>query len=355
MPYSVPTLRQIIASGALDLEASLGTVLPKFGIELALNAAVSAGIRDAYDHQAWIVRQIIPTTESDDQTIIETAKFEGVIRKQATYAAGPATLNGTVPAPVGTVLQHKDGRQYAVTSSASPGSGTVAVQVQAIAVGAEGNLAAGEMLTLVTPVPGLQANGTSGDISGGADIEPISELLERLLFRKRNPPMGGAVADYVAWMREVPGVTRAWAYDAWQGGGTVGIGWVLDDRIDILPTPTDQQFMMEYLFRHPDPATGVLVGRPGGIEPVDIDIQLKITDLSITPTPDTANIRAAITANISGYERTLQPGNTLLLSSIRTAIGSAAGVKDYSLDLATDVPADPDELNVIGVITWPTL
>ena len=123
MPYSVPTLRQIIASGSLDLESSLGTVLPKFGIELALNTAVSAGIRDAYDHQMWIVRQIIPTTESDDQTIIETAQFEGVIRKQATYAAGPATLNGTVPAPVGTVLQHKDGRQYAVTSSASPSSG----------------------------------------------------------------------------------------------------------------------------------------------------------------------------------------------------------------------------------------
>mgnify|MGYP000172567517 FL=1 len=355
MPYSVPTLRQIIASGALDLESSLGTVLPKFGIELALNTAVSAGIRDAYDHQMWIVRQIIPTTESDDQTIIETAQFEGVIRKQATYAAGPATLNGTVPAPVGTVLQHKDGRQYAVTSSASPSSGIVAVQVQAIAVGAEGNLAAGEVLTLVTPVPGLQANGTSGDISGGADIEPISELLERLLFRKRNPPMGGAVADYVAWMREVPGVTRAWAYDAWQGGGTVGIGWVYDDRVDILPPPTDKLAMMEYLFRHPDPATGVLVGRPGGIEPVDIDTQLKSTDLAITPIPDTADIRAAIAANLSGYERTMQPGNTLLLSSIRTAIGSAAGVKDYTLDLVADVTADPDELNVIGVITWPTL
>jgi uncharacterized phage protein gp47/JayE len=355
MPFNVPTLRQIIASGALDLESSLGTVLPKFGIELALNTAVSAGIRDAYDHQMWIVRQIIPTTESDDQTIIETAQFEGVIRKQATYAAGPATLNGTVPAPVGTVLQHKDGRQYAVTSSASPSSGSVAVQVQAIAVGAEGNLAAGEVLTLVTPVPGLQANGTSGDISGGADIEPISELLERLLFRKRNPPMGGAVADYVAWMREVSGVTRAWAYDVWQGGGTVGIGWVFDDRIDILPTPTDQQFMMDYLFRHPDPATGVLVGRPGGIEPVFIGPLLKVTDLAITPMPDSAEIRAAIEANLNGYERTLQPGDTLLLTKIQTAIGSAAGVNNYTLDLAADVPADIDELNVIGVITWPTL
>ena len=35
----------------------------------------------------------------------------------------------------------------------------------------------------------------------------------------------------------------------------VGIGWVYDDRPDILLTTTDQRFMMEYLFRHPDPAT----------------------------------------------------------------------------------------------------
>lgn len=355
MPYSVPTLRQLIASGALDLEASLGTVLPKFGIELALNTSVSAAIRDLYDHQAWIVRQIIPTTESDDQTIIETAQFEGVIRKQATYAAGPATLNGTVPAPVGTLLQHKDGRQYAVTTSASPSSGTVAVEVQAVDVGAGGNLAAGEVLTLVTPVPGLQSNGVSGDISGGADIEPIAELLERLLFRKRNPPMGGTVADYVAWMREVPGVTRAWAYNAWQGGGTVGIGWVYDDRGDILPTPTDKLAMMEYLFRHPDPATGVDVGHPGGIEPVYTEQTLKVTDLSIFPTPDNVNVRGAIATNLRGYERTLIQGQTMLLSRIRTAIGSAAGVENYILDLAADVPANPDELNVIGVITWPTL
>lgn len=355
MPYNVPTLRQIIASGELDLESSLGTVLPKFGIEQALNIAVSAGIRDAYDHQTWIVRQIIPTTESDDQTIVEMAQFEGVVRKQATYAIGIVTLTGTVPAPVGTVLQHSDGRQYTVTSSGSPISGTLSVQVQAIEVGSAGNMAAGQTLSLVTPVPGIQSAGTSVDISGGADIEPINQLLERLLFRKRNPPMGGAVADYVAWMREVPGVTRAWAYDVWQGGGTVGIGWVFDDRLDILPTPIDQLFMMNYLFLHADPSTGVLVGRPAGIEPVPIGPLLKTTDLAITPTPDSTDIRAAIQRNLDGYERTLQPGNTLLLSKIRTAIGTAAGVKNYTLDLAADVPADIDELNVIGVITWPTL
>lgn len=354
MPYNIPTLRQINASGLLDIESSLGTVLPKFGIEQALNTAVSAGQRDLYDHQMWIVRQIIPTTESDDQTIIETALAEGVIRKLATYASGPATLTGAVAAPVGTVLAHKDGRQYAVTSSGASVGGVVTVQVQCSVVGVDGNMDAGEVLTLVTPVPGLQSNGTSGDISGGADIESIPQLLERLLFRKRNPPMGGTPADFVAWMREVAGVTRAWAYSSWQGGGTVGIGWVFDGRSDILPTPTDKQFMLEYLFRHQDPATGVFVGRPGGIEPVFIGPTLKTTNLVIVPVPDTADIRAAINMNLQWYEQTLQPGDTLLLSKVRTAIGNSAGLQNYALDLAADVPAATDELNVIGVITWPT-
>lgn len=355
MPYNVPTLRQLIASGQLDIEAALDTILPKFGIELALNSAVSAAIRDAYDHQIWIVRQIIPTSESDDQTIVELASFEGVIRKQASYASGPATLVGNVSVPTGTLLTHKDGRQYAVTASNVPSGGNVVVAVQAQEPGIDGNLSSGETLSLVTPVPGIQSAGISGDITGGADIEPISQLLERLLFRKRNPPMGGAVADYVAWMREVSGVTRAWAYDSWQGRGTVGIGWVFDDRADIIPTPTDRAFMLDYLFRHPDPATGVPTGRPGGIEPVFMGPTLKTTNLSITPIPDTTDIRAAIELNLDGYERTLQPGDTLLLSKVRTAIGSAAGVKNYTLDLIADVTADIDELNVIGVVTWPTL
>ncbi|HDO1327646.1 TPA: baseplate J/gp47 family protein [Aeromonas veronii] len=355
MPYNVPTLRQITASGLLDIESSLGTVLPKFGIEQALNAAVSAGQRDLYDHQMWIVRQIIPTSESDDQTIIETAQLEGVIRKQATYAAGPATLQGTVPAPVGTVLQHSDGRQYTVTSSLSPVGSVVSVQIQAVLAGADGNLAAGEVLTLVTPVPGLNPNGVSGELIGGADIESIPQLLERLLFRKRNPPMGGALHDYILWMREVAGVTRAWSYDAWHGRGTVGIAWVYDDRASIVPTYQEQLAMQDYLFRHNDPATGVPVGRPAGIEPVYTGLTTKEVAFGIVPTPDTPDVRTAIVANLEGLQSTLSPGQTLLLSRVRTAIGSAPGLENYTLDLAADVPALASELIIIGDVLWPTL
>lgn len=359
MPRSVPTLAQLIATGRLELEASLSAsgvavLLPKFGIEQALNVSVSMALRDLYDQQLWIVRQIIPTTDSEDQTIIDTAQTEGVIRKQAEYAVGPVALTGSVPVPVGAMLSHKDGREYTVTSSGAPANGKVAAVVQAIDAGAAGNMAAGETLTLVTPEAGLQAQVVTGDISGGADIEPIAELLERLLFRKRNPPMGGAVHDFVAWMREMPGVTRAWGYDAWQGGSTIGIAWVYDGRSNILPTVTDKALMQSYLFRHADPATGLPVGRPAGIEPVDMGLKLKTTPLTITPVPDTAEIRAAIVTNLAAYQRTLSNGSTLVLAKVRTAIGSATGLANYTLSLAADVSATASELNVIGAITWPT-
>lgn len=359
MPRSVPTLSQLISTGQLELEAALSssgiaTILPKFGVEQAINVSVSMALRDLYDQQVWIVRQIIPTTDSEDQTIIDMAQAEGVIRKLAEYAVGPVTLTGTVPVTVGAQLVHKDGREYAVVSSGSPTGGKVAAVVQATDAGAAGNLAAGETLTLVTPEAGLQAAAVAGDISGGADIEPIAELLERLLFRKRNPPMGGAVHDFVAWMRDVAGVTRAWAIDAWQGGSTVGIAWVYDGRSNILPTATDKALMQSWLFRHSDPATGLAVGRPGGIEPVDMGLTLKTTPLTITPVPDTAEIRAAILTNLAAYQRSLSNGSTLVLAKVRTAIGNATGLTNYTLDLAADVPATDSELNVIGTVTWPT-
>lgn len=352
MPYRVPTLRELIESGLIDIEASLDDVLPKFGIEPALNASVSASIRDLYDMQSWIVRQIIPTSESEDQTIIDIARTEGVIRKLASGATGPVTFTGTSPIPVDTVMTHQDGRSYRVTSSDAPSGGNVVVQVQAEDVGDATNMDAGEVLTLSSTVPGVQPNGVSGVLSGGAEIEPVSQVLERLLFRKRNPPMGGAPHDYVAWCREVSGVTRAWCEDFYQGGSTVGYAFVFDDREDILPTVTDQQTMADYIYRHQDPATGVDVGRPAGLEAIYIPLMLKATDLAIQLTPDTDENRQAVQTNLEAYWKTLSPGSTLLVSKVRTAIGEIDSVDDYALDLTNDITAEADELHALGALSW---
>lgn len=354
MPFSVATLSQLISSGVTDIETELDEVLPKFGIEQALNIAVSAAVRDLYDYQTWIVRQIIPTTESEDQTILDTARYEGIIQKLASKAKGSATATGSSPIPLGTQLTHKDGRLYEVTFSDEPSGDQVEFTIQALDAGVDGNLISGETLTFTSPVSGIAATCTTEDISGGADVEPVSQVLERLLFRKRNPPMGGAVHDYVAWCREVSGVTRAWAYDLYQGGSTVGYAFVFDDRADIIPNAQDIQSMDDYIYRHEDPATGADVGRPAGIEVINVGLTLKETALSIKLIPDSSELRAEVLTGLDAYFKTLSPGETLLLSGVRTAIGSTDGVEDYQLSLTNNVTAAQNELHALGAVTWLT-
>ncbi|WP_339097191.1 baseplate J/gp47 family protein [Pectobacterium brasiliense] len=354
MAYSVPSTRQIIRTGIQDLEIELNQQLPIVGIERALNTAFSGALRDLYDYQTWIKNQIIPSDKSDDETIIDTARNEGVIRKSAAYATGSVIFNGTNPLPIDTEMQTDDGVVYYVTATEDPDNGQISVTVQAADVGTGGNQASGEMLTLISPVPGVNSEGVvdSEGISGGADIETIGELLTRLLYRKRNPPLGGALHDYVIWATETAGVSRAWAFDAWHGLSTVGLAWVYDQRTDIIPTLTDIAVMQAYLFRHQDPATSDWVGKPGGIEVWPIPLTLKPIDMVIRIVPDTEATRQSTMLNLTALYRSVSPGDTLLLSSIRTAIGSATGVTDYELDLTTNQSSANYELITMGAITW---
>ncbi|NBJ36629.1 phage baseplate protein [Serratia fonticola] len=354
MSFNIPTTRQIIRTGIQDLEVELDQSLPIVGVERALNTAFSGALRDVYDYQTWIVNQIIPSDKSDDQTIIDTARNEGVIRKPAAFASGPVIFTGTNTVPLDTEMQTQDGVRYHVTATETPAGGKIRVTVQADEVGTTGNLKGGEPVTLISPVPGVNSDATVGDegVSGGADIETISELLTRLLYRKRNPPIGGALHDYVIWATQTPGVSRAWAFDSWHGVGTVGLAWVYDQRSDIIPTETDRIAMQAYLFRHQDPATGTWVGKPGGVEVWPIPLTTKPLDMGVRIVPDTTATRQATMLSLNALFRSLSPGETLLLSSIRTAIGSATGVRDYELDLTTNQPSENYELITLGAVTW---
>lgn len=355
MPFNIPNTRQLIRSGVQDLEIELGQRLPIVGVERALNISFSGALRDLYDYQTWITRQIIPSDKSDEETIVDTARNEGVIRKNADYATGIVVFSGVGDIPNDTEMQSLDGIVFHVTATESNVNNQIKVNVKANDVGVTGNLSEGETLTLISPVPGVNSIGVIYDgISGGADIEPVSELLERLLFRKRNPPVGGALHDYIIWAREMPGVSRAWAWDGWHGAGTVGLAWVYDSRADITPTASDKSEMESHLFKHIDPSTGNSVGKPAGIEVWVVDVILKPVNMEIKLSPDSVATRTSVNSNLLELQKTLSPGQKLTLSSVRTAIGTAINVTDYTLNLSSDIQPLPAELVTIGAITWLT-
>jgi uncharacterized phage protein gp47/JayE len=162
----------------------------------------------------------------------------GLTRKSATPAVGNVAITTTDAITVSGAAQFQrgDGVIFTATSPALlTGAGTVNVPVIGPAAQSS-NTQAGAPMTVVSGVTGAGATGAlaavdSNGIAGGADIEAdgpiktsdLSFYRGRILFRKRNPPMGGAPADYVIWAGAVSGVTRVFVEPLFAGPGTVRV------------------------------------------------------------------------------------------------------------------------------------
>lgn len=188
----MPTIRQLINTGAQDIQIELDEQLPIVGVERALNIAVSGSIRDLYDYQSWIVAQIIPSPNSDDQTIIDTAVMKVLFKNKPLLPLGQWYLMA-----IGRFrLIQKCRRQpvfigYSVIDAGGPANGVITVIVQADIIGTTGNIDGGNSLTLIQPIPGVESIGVVGDagIRNGTDIEPISELLEPFCYFVNEIPL----------------------------------------------------------------------------------------------------------------------------------------------------------------------
>ena len=101
----------------------------------------------------------------------------------------------------------------------------------AVTAGLAGNLPAGSILTWQSPPAGANPTVTLiNPLVGGEDVETDAELLDRILFRIRNPPKGGTAADYRVWAEESVnalgvsnGIDRAYIYPLKSGSGSVDI------------------------------------------------------------------------------------------------------------------------------------
>ncbi len=357
MPYNSQPLNEMVRQLEKDIALALDlNELPLICSERAIAFAVGAAKRDIHDHIDYLAKQIVPSSDSDEQTIVDAASYEGVPRKLARKSTGGATISAAADSVllIDTLLQHDNGLQFIVISSSAVIEGEISFEFVAIVTGSAGNLInEPQTISLVSPIAGIESTANIITLSGGADLEPISELLSRLYFRKQNPAMGGALHDYQAWALEVPEVTRAWPVDAYRGGSTVGLTFTCDSLVNIVPSDAKIQEVDGYIFKHQDPATGDDVGRPAGIEVILFKLTLKTIQLSIKLVPDTQQTRDAVIASLSGLERAfVEPATTIKLSQVRTAIGNSQGVFDYECDLSADITSSSEQLITFGMPTW---
>jgi len=247
---------------------------------------------------------------------------------------------------LGTVFQTGAGVSFVSTADVPvAGAGAISVPVICETPGIAGSAIVGTIMTLVSPIAGINAQFTVADSDiNGADAESAQQLLAGLEARIQNPPKGGGPGDYVQWALSQPGVTRAWEVPLWMGFGTVGVFWVYDARVNIFPLAGDVTAMQAF-FNSVAPVTAVVYA----MAPASL-----VVNMQISLTPSTAAVKAAVTAELADlFAREGSVGQVLYKSHIDQAISFAAGETNHVLvSPVADVTPASDQLPVLGAIAW---
>ncbi len=354
MSYQRPTLAELRARITADLIAKLeeatGTTVIRRALAPIIAFVIAGAVHLLYGFVSYTKDQIFDDS-CDELHLPRRASIVGVPQVSASYASGSITvtgLNGAV-IPAGRRWQKAGGLEYTVTADATISGSTATVQLLASTAGAASNAEAGETFTLVEPIAGVNSSAVvaSAGITGGSDVEGLEPWRGRVLDRRRNPPMGGADADYKKWALEVPGVTRAWVYPLWLGPGTVGVCFVRDNDGSgsaIIPDATEVAAVQAYIDARRPVTADVTVFAP---TPDYIDHAIALT-------PNTAAVKAEVAAELADlYYREGEPGGTIYLTHIDEAISIAAGETNHILTAPTaDYTAAPGHLPMLGTTSW---
>lgn len=358
MPFSRPSLADLVdrIRGDLRGRLELGGPLLRRAMADVLGAVWAGGVHTVYGFIDWASRQIFAGT-AERESLLRMAAMYGIVPVPAAYATGNVTATGTDGAPIlaGTILRLDAATSYSVVTGQVITSGTATLPVIAVLAGAAANIAAGITLTFETPIPSVTSTATvaSGGIAGGVDEEGTEEVRDRFKLRLQEPPEGGADQDYEAWALAVAGVTRAFVYPVEDGLGTVAVRFMMvdpaDATLEVFPSGADVTAVQTALDAQ-RPITAVATAKA----PTNLAVAFTIHIV-----PDNADTRAAVTSELTDLlRRVAEPGDgvargTVLLSAIRTTIGIAEGITDYTVTVpAANVVPALGQLATRGLITW---
>lgn len=351
MPYNPPTLAQCVEKSRQDFQANLpGSNSWLYPNNVAVSAKVFGGLIWAgFRFLAWILKQVLVTTASREYLYLHGAEL-GVTPKVATKSSGPVEVTGTVGLliPTGTVFTRQDSLVLRSTADTLiPPGASIEVPVETDLTGALTNTLDGTPLS--TALAGIQT-ATSRGVVGGADAESVEAYRQRVLFKKRNPPLVGSPADYQRWCLDFPGVTRAYITRANFGPGTVGVMFMMDRTYSNgIPTAADASNLKAYL-EDIAPSDAMIIVEA----PVPLPVPITVASLK----PYTASVRQAITDELQGmFQRrsTVDPLNPTSFSRswISEAISRATGEDSHTLtNPPGDISVPASQIAVLGSIIY---
>ncbi len=269
--------------------------------------------------------------------------------------------NGTVVITVTTATEF----EYAVAGSPStPATGTIVldadiatVPLDAVETGVDGNRASGATITPTTTIVGLITPGFVDffGLTGGADIEVDDNYRDRIILERSSLEALFNSAQIEQEAKTVAGVTRVLVKNITPSFGQVTILFVRDDDISTIIPDTGEIA---------DVKTAILAIKPAHTADDDVIVTAPTpitADFTFTAlSPDTAEMRNAITSNLTAFfreqvtfEETVEQGE--YESVIFTTIDPTTGKKVESFVLSSpvgDIVVTTDEIAVLGTVVY---
>lgn len=361
MPFSRPTLREIDERIQSDIASSLGGIstLLRRSIVKVQGRVYAGTAHGQYGAIQYYKDQLFILTADEEYLDKHGAEY-GLLRNRGTKAVGSATVTGTTGTTIaaGTRLQSSSGNVYLVDTAIVLAAGTGTIDLTAEKVGTDYNEDAGVQLTFISPIAGVSSVATvdANALTGGGDVEGVEAYRTRLLNRKRTAPHGGADFDYVNWMLEYSGVTRAWLVEHYQGVGTIGLAFVRDNDSSIIPSSAERDAVKAYIISHTDPSTNLTTGMPVGAKSglYMIPLTLKAINMTIKLYPNTAAVQSNVRERLLDLIKTYGgPEQNVALSQLHEAISAASGEVRHQIVTPTeDQVAAVCEVHALGDITF---
>jgi len=329
MAWTRPTLSELISRVESDLSTKFfGTAATLRRSVLKVLARVWAGVvYPLHLYLSWIYDQAFAYLADGDQ-LDRHGQEIGVFRKPATFANGLVLFTGTsgTVIPQGTLVQTVADRVEYQTTQDVTLAGIATVNVTAIVAGSAGNQESGVSLELVSPIVGVDTVTASGAISEGVEIEGDEEYRARILYKKKNPPQGGADADYVIWATSVSPVTDCWVFPQYPEANSVTLRVADYNTTPPVLSPSEVQDVVDYVTdRSRKPVTADVRVASVQVSAIVVRAQIRPFNTATMAAADT-ELRDLFSARAKSTGEPGTPGTTIARSQVQNAISSATGV-----------------------------
>ena len=312
--------------------------------------------------RAWLVRQLFAST-AERVWLIRHGFELGLQPTPAGTALGTATaaaVPGTV-VPIGLQYARGDGVTFSVVANATAAGNSVSLALEADAAAAAGDTPPGLVLILVNPDDApiglartctVDAAPDGTGLSGGTDEESTEGFRARVLYRKRNPPQGGSIPDYVEWVQAaVPTVRDVFVDSFLNDARSVWVQFTVTDQPNGIPTAGQIAAAQAYA---DDPIRRPVTARVFVSAPKRAPVNVVIGALN----PDTADIRGAIEVELNAVfidrARPGTPSSPFKFSAswLDEAISRATGEDSHDLVSPGDLIFTAGNLPVLGSIAY---